>query len=41
MCLEMDLARGKKKAIAGISENQKIMGNFSIIIYDLQSEYLY
>jgi len=41
MCLEMDLARGKKKSIAGISETQKVIGNFSIIIYDLQSEYLY
>ena len=41
MCLEMDIARGKKKSIAGISETQKVIGNFSIIIYDLHSEYLY
>ena len=41
MCLEMDVARGRKKSIAGISEHPKVIGNFSIIIYDLQSEYLY
>ena len=35
MCLEMDLARGKKQAIAGISEHYKVVGNFAIIIYDL------
>ena len=41
MCLEMDLAHCRKKSIAGISKQEKIMGNFSIVIYDLQSEYLY
>ena len=41
ICLEMDVARSKKKPIAGISEHQKVIGNFSIIMFDLQSEFLY
>ena len=41
MCLEMDIARGKRKPIAGINESQKILGNFCIVVYDLQTEFMY
>lgn len=37
---EIDLARSRKGSI-GIKEQSKIMGNFAILMYDLQTESLH